>query len=233
MKTAAERLQFVVKFAQMPLDDLRPGDWLSLQDALLEFLHAKPGQAYTAESGDVLAILPEPVFPQPEEALRTLQAEVRTILEQLVDTRAPWVKGIQTWTPIHVQCALVSFSAVKQVSGNVLTVEGPLTDVFLLTLLLLLIREPTDRLLRCPECQTIFYRIRKQQYCLRLCVNRANVRKWRATKAGKQREADRARARYQHQMRQQTGSRVKVGTKRPRRASKKGAENHAETSRQS
>jgi hypothetical protein len=42
-----------------------------------------------------------------------------------------------------------------------LEVSGTTQNVFLVVLYVLLSREPTDRILRCSECQTIFYRVRK------------------------------------------------------------------------
>src|SRR5919197_2968064 len=93
---------------------------------------------------------------------------------------------------------LLNFGYVPSLAGrNMLEVSGTTQNVFLVVLYVLLSREPTDRILRCPECQTVFYRIRKQQYCSRPCVHRAAVRKWRRTETGQQYERRRSRSRYE------------------------------------
>jgi endogenous inhibitor of DNA gyrase (YacG/DUF329 family) len=68
---------------------------------------------------------------------------------------------------------------------------------------------------RCPECQTVFYRVRKQQYCSRRCTNRANMRQWRQTEKGKTRESDLNHRRYQSRVKRTGSPKVKVA-RRPR-----------------
>jgi len=68
--------------------------------------------------------------------------------------------------------------------------------MFLLTPLFLLNQESLDRIRRCPECPTIFYRVQKQKYCSRACTNRANVRTWRQREEVKVQEQEKAHERY-------------------------------------
>ena len=85
--------------------------------------------------------------------------------------------------------------------------------MFLWILSHLLEQGPTDAIRQCPECETIFYRVRKQQYCTRRCVARASMRKWRQTETGKRYERSRGRARYEARVRQVHGKNVKVNTR--------------------
>jgi hypothetical protein len=90
--------------------------------------------------------------------------------------------------------------------GSILILSGPLRDAFILMVTLLLYESPDAPILRCPECQTIFYRVCKQQYCSRLCVNRVGVRRHRAKKKGQKNATQQSRTRYERQARKTTGS---------------------------
>jgi len=234
METAAERVQFALQFAQMDLNTLSPGRALTLREDLEDFLGCRPGKQYSIDPGDVRAAplsMLTPPLPQeyPEDTLRQLQQETRAIFAHLVDSRNTWVKDIsQPWVNIPGQYYLASFPTYGKKSSNHLMMKGTIRDVFLMMLLALLNQEPTDRILRCPECKTLFYRIRKQQYCSRPCVNRANVRNWRQDEKVRQDEAERAHTRYEKKKKAEGNQRVKV-TRKPRKRST----GHAETPRQS
>lgn len=234
METAAERVQFALQFAQMTLDTLSPGKALTLREDLEDFLRCRPGKPYMVDPGGVVAAplrMLTPPLPQayPEDALRQLQQETRAIFTHLVDSRNAWAKDIaQPWVNIPVQYSLTSFPTYGKQSSNSLMIKGTIRDVFLMLLLVLLSEEPTDRVLRCPECATLFYRIRKQQYCSRPCVNRANVRNWRQDKEVKQAEAERAHTRYEKRTKREVGQGANV-----KRIPRKGSTGHAETPRQS
>lgn len=96
--------------------------------------------------------------------------------------------------------------------GCAINIRGPIVDVFAALIIFLLHESPGIPILRCPECATIFYRIRKQQYCSCQCVNRVNARKWRASPEGKKKQATRSRKRYQKQVRRaKENNNLKVG----------------------
>jgi hypothetical protein len=231
METAAERVQFALQFAQMNLDTLSRGQGLTLREDLEDFLRCRPGKQYRCDPGDVIAAplaMLTPPLPQeyPKDALRQLQQETHAIFSRLVDSRNAWAKDIsQGWVSISGEYYLNSFPDVGKRSSNHLLMKGTTRDVFLKILIDLLKYEPTDRILRCPECRTIFYRIRKQQYCSRRCTNRANVRQWRQDEAVKEREQAQAHARYAKKE-APSGAKVK---RRPRKRST----GHAETPRES
>jgi hypothetical protein len=215
MQTAAERLKFAISFAQLDLDRLRPGDWLNLRDDLTTFLGLQVGRRRpVADTGGVLVAGLD--GPQPEDLsiddFRRLQAEVRSILAEQVDVQ-PTGEHIASFRAIQAEYAVLPWA---------IYIRGPVHDMTLLTLMHLLFRQPTAPIRRCPECQTIFYRVRKQRYCSRPCVHRTAVRKWRQTEAGQQYERRRGRARYEAGVKRRVGSGVTVGT-RPR-SRKKNAE---------
>ena len=235
MKTDAERLQFVIRFAQMDLDTLRPGDWLNLRDDLGSFLTGSLyGQEYyagdTPMGRDVEVRPMDPPFPYeyPEDAFRELQEETRHILRTMVV--APRA-GHSVWAPIplQVQLATPSLDGLIPATGqHLLIAEGATRDMFLLLVFVLLARGSTVRILRCPECSTIFYRVGKQLYCSRTCSNRANVRTWRQREEVKQAEAERAHTRYANTKKREIGQGTKI-ERRPRKRST----GHAETPRES
>ena len=195
MQTVAERLQFIIRFAQMDLDALRPGDWLNLRDDLTAFL------SMAGPSAGIVIPYVYPPGPQdfPEAGFRALQAAVLDVLRCLLDNRA----GISDAIPIRIHAFYILVGAPSPplpgeppMDHNVLGMTGTTWDCCMLVLLHLLARERTNQIVRCPECRTIFYRVGKQKYCSRTCSNRTNVRAWRQQEQVKQVEADRARARY-------------------------------------
>ena len=235
MKIDAERLQFVIRFAQMDLDTLRPWAWLKLRDDLGAFLTGSLyGQEYYADDtpigGDVEVRPMEPPYPDeyPEDAFRELQEETRHILQTMVvHPRAER----SVWAPISIQAQLAAprlDGLIPAIGQHLLIAEGTTRDMFLLLVFLLLARGSTARILRCPECSTIFYRVGKQLYCSRTCSNRANVRTWRQREEVKQAEAERAHTRYANKKKQEIGQGTKV-----ERRSRKRSTGHAETPRQS
>jgi hypothetical protein len=186
--TNADRLQFAVRFAEMNLDALRPGDWLNLHEDFLNFLMLKSpvwlrdeGRVIMADDNGTLVATDQPIahlgvsgilewYPTPgaftEEDFRDLQKDVRALLYSFADSQ-----GIATAGPE------IRASYIFRPYG--LVAKGPPHHVFLAELLSLLQQEPRDRLLHCPECNAIFYRIRKQAFCSRVCANRVTTRRFR------------------------------------------------------
>jgi hypothetical protein len=237
MLFSAERLKFAVQFAQLDMDKLRPGDWMNLRDDLEQFIygsHERRTQAseelakLVKRSPHDRELIAREVFrrtreihhlepPQPheypEDAFRTLQEDVRSLVRGLVGSRDRRGNAILPVT-VAVHLAII---VVPRIDGEperrILTPIGPTRDVFLWILSHLLEQGPTDAIRQCLECDTIFYRVRKQQYCSRRCVMRANMRKWRQTETGKQYERERGRARYEARVKRVHGKNVKVNTR--------------------
>ena len=102
--------------------------------------------------------------------LRVVQQDVRTILDTF--THLEWTD--ETYTP-----PMVARCPQGMITPRGLRVHGTLHQLFNEHVLYLLGHESPDRILRCPECSTIFYRIQKQAYCSRKCGNRVTQRRWR------------------------------------------------------
>jgi hypothetical protein len=235
MLFAAERLKFAVQYAQLDLDRLRPGDWMNLRDDLEQFIfgsHEQRARASEEFAEMVKRSLPdrdlitremlrrlrelyllEPPHPReyPEDAFRALQEDVHSLLRGLVGSRDRRGDAIPPVTvAVHLVIIVVPHTE-SEPERRVLVPMGPTRDVFLWILSHLLEQGPTDAIRRCPECDTIFHRVRKQQYCSRPCVMRASMRKWRQTEAGKQYERTRSQARYKARVKRKTSPNVKVG----------------------
>ena len=188
MSSPAQRLRFVVQFAQLDLATFRPGDWLNLRDDLAAFLHGPwYGLDCTREplplADDWLVRPTVPPYPAtyPEDAFHQLQAETRTVLlDMVLGTRE---RRSAPLTPVPLpSLALGAPSLGDLVPGagqHALVAEGSTRDVFLFLFFLLLKQVGSQRIVRCPECGTIFYRHGNQDYCARPCVNRVSQRLWR------------------------------------------------------
>jgi uncharacterized C2H2 Zn-finger protein len=179
MKSGNERIAFLLKFAALDLRQMRAGDWLNLRDDLADFLGIGPRShegIYLA--GRQIATPGIPPLPKDmsEDALRALQAELIALLGALVGGRDKTQSIFPTFEIGATRYGLVG----SPNTGPLVSVTGATRDIVLLTAIQLLIREDTGKVARCPECGKIFHRIRRQRYCERTCVNKANKRNWRA-----------------------------------------------------
>ena len=179
----AERLRFLLRFAQMDLTRLRPGDWLNLRDDCAKVLvGAEYSQDFDFGFDTDKIPVPDGFLAHPDtpsspdefsqEAFRQLQAEMRTILDDMVfgarEEHAPVVPAI----PLHVALSMTSMKGLP-----FLIATGAMRDV-VLWLLFMLLQEGAASLARCPECGMIFSRNRNQDYCSRPCTNRVSQRLW-------------------------------------------------------
>jgi hypothetical protein len=188
MALRIERLHFAVRFAQMDLATLRKGDWLNLREDFLAFLGQSrdPRRWPTiSDKGGLVTCTWEEPFPweEPlprnfsEQDFRALQEEVRTVLQAAAgDNTGEQPPMIGVKTELWVQ---PGDGSVFNPGGYITYIIGPTRDMFLFVLLDVLRHEPPDRILRCPECQTLFVRAYTQVYCSRRCTNRAGIRNWR------------------------------------------------------
>lgn len=186
MKTAEDRLRFAVGFAQLDLDHVRPGDWLNLREDLGAFL--SPGVGGTLhEVGGIIATPLKPPLPKemPEADFKALQAEVRVLLGGIADHQASARKtqgpigGALSTFPVDVRYTILPLARLDPPRA-ILSAHGATRDVTLLVLIHILAQSDLSPIRRCPEDGRLFYRVRRQEYCSRACVNRANKRTWRA-----------------------------------------------------
>ena len=163
MKTKADKIRFAVTLVGTDLSSLRPGDWMNLEDDLHIFL-------FDDECGGLVAAPLSKPLPKncTEEDFRVLQNNFNTVFDNSNAT-----------LPLHFDAGFILMTISN---NNVLQVIAPTQKAAMLILVTLMSGEPADRVLRCPECNKYFYRVRKQVYCSRTCVNRVTVREWRQAK---------------------------------------------------
>lgn len=178
MQTNQDRLNFVVDLAQKNLEGLRPGDLLNLRDDFVSFF-AKKGEDMRGPIGEIVLPFTKPL-PQDftVEDFESLQKDVYPILNEIVAGRDTGMPAAPVRKLESITLTALSF---RMNGRSVLTAHGSTRDMFLLRLYLLLSREPVDRLLRCkaPDCDVIFYRKRKQEFCSTKCTNRAYMKEYR------------------------------------------------------
>src|SRR5262249_7141942 len=75
---------------------------------------------------------------------------------------------------------------------------------------LVLMEEGTSQVQKCPECSRVFYRVRKQVYCSKTCINRVSRRKWLEKPNNKKKDRQWARERYERRVKEKTNGNVKV-----------------------
>jgi hypothetical protein len=228
MQNAEERLKFAIQFIQMDIPHLRDGDRLNLNEDLLTFLF--PDTATEPFAGD---LADSAAFPHDDpnqlsvNDLVTLQREVLEVLRGLVKLRErptrdepePLSALVLLNSQLQVTPGLAVFPRHGDTRVSTFFV-GPFRDAFLMQLMTTLIQLPLDTVRRCPECEAIFYRIRKQRYCSRTCTNRANMREWRKTPKGRARKSDLNHSRYQARVRHTSSPKAKVA-RRPRSTQQK------------
>jgi hypothetical protein len=224
-----DRLPFAIRFANLDLEGLRRGDWFNLFDDVIDFVGFRTGRTIDEARRQArrVGVSPWPGSGSFSEkinqgTIRTLQSEVRQLLHGEMDFQenldakqrgeSPAREAPPQIPEIHIKY-WVSWER-DQDEDAALFHDGSLRDLFLSTLVFLLVRD-VAHVRRCPECRTIFYRVRKQRYCTRTCTNRANMRDWRNTAQGKARESDRNHGRYQARVRRNTSPKAKVA-RRPR-----------------
>jgi hypothetical protein len=229
IEQARERwLRFAIEFVNRDLNQLREGDWLNLREDVLHFarLFGRPMQE-TAADAKVFGVA---AWPLPGSSItvkldraiiRTLQAEVYNLLHYSFDRRAyddALQRGEDAKPPAGPPPKIQFTPQLDWPEGStqdaVLFASGELRDLFLLRLVFLL-QKDASHVRSCPECKTIFYRVRKQEYCSRRCTNRANMREWRKTPKGKARESYLNHRRYQARVRRTVGPKV-TPDRRPR-----------------
>jgi hypothetical protein len=218
MKTIEERLNFVMQFEHMQFDDFQEEDWIALRDELQHFLAVQQ-----ARTGDTIPLLKEgtkpalkevmiegvdlsSLLPQEfkEEHFRSLQKDVRDILYGLEN----WPGGVARGKSKTLQLKLSLSPLFIPYTGKYqLTIQGSVCDLFLYILINLIAQQPANKWARCPACNTLFVRVRKQRYCSRRCTKRENMRDWRKTEKGKQYDRTRAAAYYEDRMKAK-GARV-------------------------
>src|SRR5262249_47283525 len=177
-----ESLEFVVRFAGANLPELRPGDFLNLRDDLTSFF-ARPGEDMRGPVGEIVTPSKRPRPAEYElEDFQALQKDVRAILNELISGRDEAMPAAPTRR--LEQLEFTSFSSPRMKNRSVLWARGSTRDTFLFRLFLLLAKEPITRVLRCKaeDCNRLFIRKRKQEFCSTRCTNRHYMKDYRKPK---------------------------------------------------
>jgi len=196
MKTVAERLQFVVEFMQRDLRNLPELEWPLLLNEVRMFLDMQmtdmktsiayierygylPGENRTIASHFTQEEDRFPLGRKPSadtldkyserrrlQVFRRLQDDLRLILIE-----APSKKLI----PLSVRIVVRPWTDDGK---NKIFALGHPRDVFLYALLSDLTGDEAKKILTCPVCNRIFYKVGKMKYCTHRCTNLAQVRKY-------------------------------------------------------
>ncbi len=166
-------LDFAVSFASMNLKRFTPVEWDSLRNKFRYLLF---------ESGAGSAW---PMDRPGEREFQRLQAETEKLLNEVTKERdwqggypGPPLSGISLPT---ISLRSLRYSPMVYRDGGMSTGACASTrHAFIKTICDVLVGFPgIATVARCPECDSLFVRSGKKQYCSRACVNRVTVRLWR------------------------------------------------------
>jgi hypothetical protein len=204
-------IAFLVRFANANLKAYREGDWLNLQDDLAAFEHRTP---LLGPMKLLMAIEEhEPLGAYEPTVFLVLQEAIHDLLLRVAESTSPDTdRLVEAGALDLVQVALTI--DVNRREGPVLMLAGKLMPLLFIKAGLLLATEPAALRLRCcPECESIFLRVRKQRYCCRRCVNRANMRAWLASREGRKAHRASSRRSYAKRVRRRLGANVRISTR--------------------
>lgn len=194
ISTHEDRARWVIQFAQMDLDTLRPGDWVNLREDIHQFAHLVPGhyqlagklrsatdphtgasflhRVSPAIAYGIHGILDGDTAVLTDDDIRAIQPRVLAWLRALTTPPEPRVARPFNFVPFQGRVDM-GFEGIPFVAATA-------HDLFWWHLLVLILSEqPGRHILRCPECDTIFYRVQKQAYCSRTCSNRVMQKRFR------------------------------------------------------
>ena len=219
----SDPVEFLVRFVNTGLEAISAKDRLKLCGDLKGFsrsgltgLEPRPDSEFLGEVTD----------------LRQLQAVFYSLLQPIAERQSKKVTAVipsrpddpETIRAFHAKCSSESIGAGDVRVGfaegpdeeSRLILSGSYSHVLYVqaALLLLIVHHPTrSRLRSCPECRAVFLRIRKQRYCSRRCVNRANMRAWLRVQAGKKSHQASSRRSYARRVHADTSQNVRIGSR--------------------
>ena len=173
--TVEDQSRFAVGFAFDNLNSYREGDWLNLRAELQEFLD----YGFLRHSSFYPMTPPKDMT---EKQLRNLQNEMREVLEFFVEKESG--SGVREGRPIRIKLDYT-------VTPKGFSAMGSVRDCTLAQLMEILKCSDTKPVMRCPQCQKIFYRKRKQLFCSTTCTNREMAQRKRRRDAETQKKSRR------------------------------------------
>jgi hypothetical protein len=187
---ADKRLDFVVRFANLSLDRLRPSEWPKLRNDMEHFFSSQKGE-FAAAPVFTATVVGIDIADYPARDFKTLQGEIRPVLKML--TNASFSGPLPT-SRIEMELGFYGKRSARWIHG-----DGQLRDCFLMAMFFALTASGNlDKLRQCPapSCSNFFRRNRKQSYCSPRCNARAYMRKYRLDDSVKGKESDARHERY-------------------------------------
>jgi hypothetical protein len=170
-----ELLRFAVRFAETDLETLRPGDWMNLRDEL---------KAVVAPAIPMPGVLVSPIEIQEltDDFVKALREDFRRLLAPVADGQLQPASG--TARRAREETVRIGEMGIGVRPDGAIYMSGAPRDVALMKLVYRVALN-TEAVRRCPECGRLFYRVRRQLYCSRVCVSRVNKRDERKAKPPK------------------------------------------------
>jgi hypothetical protein len=215
---AFDPVRFLVRLVTADFDRFREGDWLNLREDLKQFLEL-----------DILGLTFQPLdsMPVPDVSGPEGMMELRSTLASLI---YPFAESQSSGVPAAAHSARLkeyagfqseyaipadALFAIKSKQGERPTLKLSADHralIFLKAAFVLLVANGPEasRVRLCPECGSLFIRVRKQLYCSRKCVNRVNMRRWLADLKGRESHRRSSRKTYERAVVRRTGPNVKV-----------------------
>jgi hypothetical protein len=161
------------------------------------------GSYVLSEMAELLATLPK-------ERIADLEPDQRRRINDYLKRESQQFQI--PFSSLHTVCTFESANgtAAKARTRLLLRMTGSLMEMFSIAILLALFSEGTSRITQCPECRLAFFRIRKQKYCSKRCINRVSRRTWLRNPANREKEAEWAHERYRRRVRKKTGPKAVV-----------------------
>jgi hypothetical protein len=243
MKTSADRLKWFLNFAQLewtssvdpedyilgsqtlpPLPELRESEYLKLKNEFIEFICGNANEPFR------FAIIQRSVEVDKDGRSRKLATfpPLRTVLEEFVtrdnlarlSVRSRWRLSAYTReeTEATKRSMTINFGH-PTVHFNMRTAKWVIEHdhpwhLFFIRFGLALMEEGTSQIQSCPECSRAFYRVRKQKYCSKTCINRVSRRKWLENPKNKKKERQWARQRYERRVQKKTSSKIRIQSRK-------------------
>lgn len=161
-------------------------------DLIPSFKIQSPEQWWIAESFGkeeiedwLQAILPESTIKKLRVDLKSLINWIFPSIEKIKEEKAHYGRRVPGfgWPVSRLFPELVLWVDKRKKGSWRIYSKMPFLDVIFRKVMGLLIEE-ADRIGRCPECDSLFYKVRRQKFCSRRCTVRENVRRSRAEKGG-------------------------------------------------
>jgi len=190
MKRHKKRMPFVVRFARMTLDHLRPGDWTNLKEDLMDFL-----VWFSVQEAE---ITPEKVAAIRKEVVQVLYDIVGTPRQVGTDSTPVSREAVRVFKRLPARKARIlkigdglvfqyDVETVQSVAFDCSTpgdlrlgITANLRDSFLFALGATLSKEGVAFLRQCPTCTQPFYAEHaRQRFCSPRCATKDRVRRFR------------------------------------------------------